>query len=83
MNVWLGRNTPRRILAVVAGPVEADYIAGWVRKTGLPPEPTLVSWKPFELIPGGAKTTDLSVQVIAFEVDDHAGVANWVVDRME
>jgi hypothetical protein len=83
LNDWLDRNTPRRILAVVAGPEKADYIAGWVRKAGFPPKPMLVGGKLCELIPSGTKTIDLIVQVLALEVDDYAGVASWVVDRME
>jgi len=83
LNELLGRNTPRRILAIVAGPEEANYIARRVCEAGLSPEPALIDGKLSELIPSGTKAIDLRVQMLTLEVDDHTCVARWVVDRME
>lgn len=83
LNELSGRNTPRRIFAVVAGPEQTDDIAGRVSEAGLPPEPTLVGGKLSELVPRGTKTIDLRVQMLALEVHDHTGIAGWVVYRMK
>lgn len=63
-----GRNPPRWILAVVSGPEQADYIAGRISKTSLPPKPTLIHGKLGELESCRKKALHPGIQVGALEV---------------
>jgi len=83
LNELLGRNTPRWILAVVAGPEETDYIAGRINETSLPPEPTLIGGKLDELKAGGKQMRNPRIEVGTLKVHNYARVTQGMLYRMK
>lgn len=73
------RYSPGWVLAIVAGPKQADDIAGRVSEPGFPPKPILIGWQLSEREACRLKVRDASVQVHTLEVHDDSGVATVAI----
>ena len=83
MNELSGRNPPRRILAVFAGPEETDYVTRRILQPSLPPKPALINRKSGELESLGLEVRYLLIKIAALEVNDNAAIHSQGVNEVE
>jgi len=61
------------MLAILAGPIEADRVAGWVDENRLAPQPGLINGLVLEIEAPRLEALAQGIKIFVFEIDFHTG----------